>query len=150
MVRYSHMRAVDMGVDVNFRHALGEETGFPDNYFDVVTSYLLHHEITEEATYGVIKETARILRPGGLYFPVDVYTNPGRRRIDGTGMRHIRDWMTYRWNHERWWYEYQKADFNGSMEQAGLKIVESGPRAEVSSMVSQNGGISNIVGVKQT
>ena len=149
MVRYSHMRAVDMGVDVNFRHALSEDTGFPDNYFDVVTSYLLHHEITEEATYGTINETARILRPGGLYFPVDVYTNPGRRRIDGTGMRHIRDWMTYRWNHERWWYDYQRADFNGAMERAGLTIIESGPKAEVSSMVSQNGGINNIVGVKQ-
>lgn len=148
MVRYSHMRAVDMGVDVNFRHALSEETGFPDGYFDIVTSYLLHHEITEEATYQTIRETERILRPGGVYFPVDVYTNPGRRRIDGTGMRHIRDWMTHRWNHERWWYEYQRADFFGEMERAGMNVIEGGPKTQVSSQVSMNGGIANVIGIK--
>ncbi|MBT7450579.1 MAG: class I SAM-dependent methyltransferase, partial [Rhodospirillaceae bacterium] len=148
MVRYAHMRAVDMGVDVNFRHALAEESGFPDGYFDIVTSYLLHHEIPEEATYGVINEAQRILRPGGVYFPVDVYTNPGRRQANGTGMQRIRDWMTHRWNHERWWYEYQKADFFGEMKRAGMNVIEGGPKAEVSSQINMNGGFANIVGVK--
>jgi len=149
MVRYSHMRAADLGVNVNFRHALAEETGFPDGYFDIVTSYLLHHEVTEDATYKIIRETERILRPGGIYFPVDVYTNPGySNRVDGTAMRHIRDWMTYRWNHERWWYEYKQADFFGEMERAGLNLIEGGPKTEVSSQVSMNGGFSNIIGVK--
>ncbi|MDX2223564.1 MAG: methyltransferase domain-containing protein, partial [Rhodospirillaceae bacterium] len=108
MVRYAHMRAADQGVDVNFRHALAEKTGFPDGYFDIVTSYILHHEVTEQASYEIIRESQRILRPGGVYFPVDVYTNPGRRRQDGSAMRRIRDWMTSRWNHERWWYDYQR------------------------------------------
>ena len=122
MVRYAHMRAVDMGVDVNFRHALAEETGFPDGYFDIVTSYILHHEVTEDATYKIIQESARVLRPGGVYYPVDFYTNPNRRAIDKRAYRRIRDWMTYRWNHERWLYEYQRADFEGEMRRAGLAL----------------------------
>lgn len=148
MVRYAHMRAADLGVDVNFRHALAEQTGFPDGYFDIVTSYILHHEVTEEASYKIIRESQRILRPGGVYFPVDVYTNPARRRLDGTAMRRIRDWMTARWNHERWWYDYQRVDFFGEMKRVGFAVNLEGPEAEVSSYVS-GGGAKNVVGIKQ-
>ncbi len=50
MVRYAHMRAADIGVDVNFAQRLAEDTKFPDGYFDIVTSYILHHEVTAEAS----------------------------------------------------------------------------------------------------
>ncbi|MBM3512119.1 MAG: class I SAM-dependent methyltransferase [Alphaproteobacteria bacterium] len=129
MVRYAHMRAVDNGVDVNFRHALAEKTGFPDGYFDIVTSYILHHEVTEQATYEIIRETSRVLRPGGVYFPVDVYTMPSRRVLDGTPMRRIQDWITSRWNHERWWYDYQRSDFLGEMQRSGFALNMDGPEA---------------------
>ena len=122
MVRFAHMRAVDMGVDVNFRHALAEDTGFPDGYFDIVTSYILHHEVTEQATYNIIQEAARLTRPGGVYYPVDFYTNPGRKAKDHRAYRRVRDWMTYRWNHERWLWDYQNADFEGEMHRAGFQV----------------------------
>ena len=44
-VRYAHHRARTMGLDVNFRHALGEATGFPDNHFDMVYSSIVFHEV---------------------------------------------------------------------------------------------------------
>ncbi len=125
MVRYAHMRAVDMGVDVNFRHALAEDTGFPDGYFDIVTSYILHHEVTEQATYDIIQEASRVTRPGGVYYPVDFYTNPGRKAQDHRAWRRVRDWMTYRWNHERWLWDYQNADFEGEMHRAGFLVNRS-------------------------
>jgi ubiquinone/menaquinone biosynthesis C-methylase UbiE len=150
MVRYSHMRAADMGVDVNFRHALAEDTKFPDGYFDIVTSYILHHEVTEDATYKIIRESHRVLRPGGVYFPVDVYTTPSRRPADGTAMRRMQDWMTSRWNHERWWYDYQKADFFGEMKRVGFNLNMDGPATEVSSYAQSNAGSKNIVGTKPT
>ena len=153
MVRYSHMRAVDMGVDVNFRHALSEDTGFPDDYFDIVTSYLLHHEITEEGTLGTIREAQRVLRPGGVYFPVDAYTSPARKANEKTAYRRIRDWITYRWNHERWWYDYQRADFFGEMSRVGFALNNDGPGAEVSSMAPGDSelyaGYRNIVGINR-
>ena len=123
MVRYAHMRAVDLGVDVNFRHALAEDTGFPDGYFDIVTSYILHHECPADSTYKIIQESTRVLRPGGVYYPVDFYTNPARwPAVDKRAWNRIKDWMTYRWNHERWLYEYQQADFDGEMHRAGLTV----------------------------
>ena len=148
MVRYSHMRAVDMGVDVNFRHALAEETGFPDGYFDIVTSYILHHEVTEDATYKIVRESERVLRPGGIYYPVDVYTNPGNRAVFDTALSRIMGWMTYRWNHERWWFEWQRADFFGEMRRVGLALNMDGPEAEF----NPEGGIgaNNILGTKPT
>jgi len=149
MVRYSHMRAVDQGVDVNFRHALAEKTGFPDGYFDIVTSYILHHEVTEQATYDIIRETYRVLRPGGTYFPVDVYTMPSRRAADGTAMRRIGDWNTARWNHERWWFDYQKSDFFGEMKRVGFNLNMDGPAASAYAVnLSSTGGDKNIVGSK--
>ena len=129
MVRYAHMRAVDMGVDVNFRHALAEETGFPDGYFDIVTSYILHHEVTEDATYKIIRESERILRPGGVYFPVDVYTNPAGKAAFGIALNRITLWLNHRWNHERWFPDYQRADFFGEMHRVGFAINMDGPEA---------------------
>jgi len=147
MVRYSHMRAVDMDVDVNFRHALAEDTGFPDGYFDIVTSYILHHEVTEDATYKIIQESARVLRPGGVYYPVDFYTNPNRRAIDKRAYRRIRDWMTHRWNHERWLYEYQRADFDGEISRAGL-ILNWDQAKDVMSYPAGRETVKNIMGTK--
>ena len=55
MLRYAHMRAVDMGVPVNFRQALSEKTGFPDNHFDLVISHLLHHEVTIDLARALVR-----------------------------------------------------------------------------------------------
>ena len=124
MVRYSHMRANDLGVDVNFRHALAEDTKFPEGYFDIIVSNILHHEVTREGTLGIFKETHRILRKGGHYYPIDFYT--GERRIMRNSYGELRDWMTYRWNHERWLYEYQSVDFPKEMTAVGFDVVAKG------------------------
>tara|TARA_B110000438_G_C15719577_1_gene609168 strand:- start:395 stop:1234 length:840 start_codon:yes stop_codon:yes gene_type:complete len=147
MVRYAHMRAVDMDVDVNFRHALAEETGFPDGYFDIVTSYILHHEVPEQATYDIIQEAARVLRPGGVFYPIDFYTSPGRKAQDGRAWRRIRDWMTHRWNHERWLYEYQQADFEGEIRRAGLTLNRDEAKEQMTYPVGRNRS-RNIMGTK--
>ncbi len=147
MVRYAHMRAVDMDVDVNFRHALAEDTGFPDGYFDVVTSYILHHEVTEQATYDIIQEAGRLLRPGGVYYPVDFYTNPSRKANDPRAWQRIRDWMTYRWNHERWLYEYQQADFEGEIRRAGMLLNRDNPKDTMSYPFGRQ-RVRNIMGIK--
>ncbi len=100
MVRYAHMRAVDMGADVNFRHAPAEETGFPDDYFDIVTPYILHHEVPEKATYNIIHESARLVKPGGIYFPVDSRTSPTNSyAAEQTAYGRVSLWQSYRWNH---------------------------------------------------
>ncbi|MEM6586109.1 MAG: class I SAM-dependent methyltransferase, partial [Pseudomonadota bacterium] len=45
MVRYAHARAVNMGKEVHFKQALAEDSGYPDDHFDMVLSYILFHEV---------------------------------------------------------------------------------------------------------
>ncbi|MDX2223789.1 MAG: class I SAM-dependent methyltransferase [Rhodospirillaceae bacterium] len=140
MVRYAHMRAVDLGVDVNFRQALAEDTGFPDGHFDIVVSYILHHEVTADATRQIFREASRVLRAGGLYYPIDFYT--GDRRIQKNAYGKLRDWVTHRWNHERWMLEYQSVDFPTEMQAAGFEVNPRGVPA-------YPGDKGNIVAVKK-
>jgi ubiquinone/menaquinone biosynthesis C-methylase UbiE len=128
MVRYSHMRAVDLGVEVHFAQRLAEDSKFPDNHFDIVTSYILHHEVTAEASRQIIKESHRILRPGGVYFPIDFNTADGpQTSITQIGpYAKLRNWASHRWNHERWLPEYDSISHGEEMRRVGFK-VETGP-----------------------
>ena len=126
MIRYGHMRAADLAVEVNFAHRLAEETKFPDNHFDIVTSYILHHEVTAEATEQIIAEAYRVLRPGGVFFPIDFYTG-GKRPRNAWGTFSM--WIDHRWNNEVWREEYDSVDFPRVMRAVGFDTTEEGPAA---------------------
>ena len=124
MIRYGHMRAVDLNVEVNFAQRLAEDTKFPDNHFDIVASYILHHEVTAEASKQIFAEAFRVLRPGGVFFPID-FTTGGKARANafGTFMR----WIDQRWNNEVWRAEYSSVDFPGEMRKVGFDVNEKRP-----------------------
>ena len=124
MIRYAHMKAIDMGLAVNFAQRIGEDTKFPDGYFDLVTSRIMLHEVTADAAKAIAKETQRILRPGGVFYPMDVYTS---NKVPTEAFERYRDWWIYRWNNEVWWLDYATLDFNGAMRKAGLQVIEDGP-----------------------
>jgi len=120
MVRYAHMRAVDQDVDVNFRQALAEDTKFPAGHFDLVTSYLLHHEVTADVSKQIFSEINRVLRPGGLYYPLDLSSR--RPRPKENAWYKYNRWWNHRWNGEVWMLEYDRLDFDGEMRAAGLDV----------------------------
>ena len=142
MVRYGHMRAVDLGVDINLAQRLAEDSKFQDGYFDIVMSNILHHEVTLEVSKKIVREAFRVLRPGGVYYPVDFYTGGmgGGMSKPSTGWEQVRWWWTHRWNQEPWYYEYVELDFPGEMEKAGFQVSE-GPNSS-----RRPGG--NIMGTK--
>ena len=47
MLRCAHHRAVELGIDVCFSQRLVENTGYDDNSFDIVFSFILFHEIPD-------------------------------------------------------------------------------------------------------
>lgn len=50
---------------INWVHAAAESTGLPDASFDLVSSFLMFHELPAEASHQIIQEARRLLRPGG-------------------------------------------------------------------------------------
>ncbi len=146
MVDYAHMRAADLGVDVNFRQCLAEATGFPDGYFDMVVSFILHHEVPNAKNTEVIREVARVLRSGGTYYPVDAYTRGNAPPKNAYGL-FVR-WWDHRWNNEVWFMEHLDYDLEGDMERAGLAVSRDGAPA----LLMRGGSYRprpNIYGTKQ-
>jgi SAM-dependent methyltransferase len=125
MLRFAHMNSMKLGKEINYVHQLSEKTQFPDNYFDVVTSNLLIHEVPAEKITEISKEAYRILRPGGIYYPLDSYSGD---QVRGTAMSHYNAWRNYRWNHEVWWMEYYHYDHVKGLEAAGFKTDPNGPK----------------------
>ena len=71
MLRYAHARAHHMGLEVHFAQASAADTAFADNSIDAILSMILFHELPRETAEGVVREAARILRPGGTITIVD-------------------------------------------------------------------------------
>ena len=127
MVRYAHMRAVDLGLECHFAQRLAEDNKFPDNHFDLVVSYIMFHEMPQEVTQQVIRETYRVLRPGGAFFPVDFKT--GKQEPKPSPQRSFALWWDHRWNNEPWRYEFTSRDFGNSIAAAGFQVDEDFPSA---------------------
>lgn len=127
MVRYAHLRGVDLGLDVHFAQRLAEDTGFPDGYFDMVVSYILFHEVPQAITQKIVPEAYRILRPGGSFFPIDFKT--GKQTPANTPYRTFAIWWDHRWNGEVWRPEFASKDFGDTIANAGFDVDESIPAA---------------------
>ncbi len=140
MLRFAHMRSVDLGVETHYMHELCEESNFPDNHFDIATNFLLYHEIPESSGRAIIHESFRILRPGGIWYPMDIYTST---MPVPSAYEKFFWWFDHRWNHEVWTLEYRNLalDFENEMRRAGFEVVRT-PRNG-----NRRGG-NNIMGIK--
>lgn len=122
LVRYAHMRAVELGVDVNFAQRLAEDTKFPDGYFDIVTSFIIHHELPAEKTREVFREAHRVTRKGGYFYPVDFRSRGQKARA----YAQYRTWWDHRWNTEVWSKEFRSLNMENELEKAGFKLNPDG------------------------
>ena len=86
--------------------------------FDIVTSYIIHHELPGDISKQVFREAHRITRPGGYYYPIDFRSGRQARRNTAYGM--FRRWWDHRWNNERWSLSFRSLAFEDEMEKAGL------------------------------
>ncbi len=138
MLRFAHLRSVDLGIQTHYMHELSEASNFPDNHFDIITNNLLFHEVPKQVAKGIIREAYRTLRPGGIFYPIDLFTGaPPAKSAYGKFWA----WRDYRWNAEVWRLEYTALDMAGVMREAGFAVNEQGPPA-------RRGAKRNIIGVK--
>lgn len=123
MLRYAHLRANELGVDVAFEQRMAEDNGLADESMDLVVANILFHEVPAEVQQEIIGEVYRTLRPGGVFDVTDFKLvdelNPYRRFIR---------WADHVYNTERWSEEFVTSDFIGNLERAGFTVsVQSFP-----------------------
>jgi SAM-dependent methyltransferase len=66
LLRYAHAKAEALGKRVHYSQQNAETTDFPDGHFDLIVSSFFLHELSVASTRKILKETYRLLAPGGL------------------------------------------------------------------------------------
>jgi SAM-dependent methyltransferase len=97
----------------------GEDTGFPDQHFDLVASYILLHEIPAPVIRTVFEEAFRMLTPGGDLMFSDVPRNADLDRMQSWRL----DWVA-RNAGEPYWREAAEIDLKALAEAVGFTAVE--------------------------
>lgn len=100
------------------KQAAGEATGYADNFFDLVTSFALLHELPAAAARSVLEEMFRVLAPGGDLLCMDV---PPYRQIPDFQLL-LYDWETEH-RAEPYWREAGLADRGELCRQIGFVEV---------------------------
>jgi ubiquinone/menaquinone biosynthesis C-methylase UbiE len=72
LLRYAHLRAEGLNARVRFIQDNAEHTAFEAGSFDLVVSQIILHETSPEATAAIIRESRRLLRPGGIVLHLEV------------------------------------------------------------------------------
>ena len=122
VLRYAHARAEHLGHAVHFSQQSAEQTDFPDESFDLVYSCAMIHETSRSAVPNIIRESHRLLRPGGVAVHLEVPLRYADLDIWG---QLICDYET-RYNNEPFWTGALKADLAGEMTRSGFRNVASG------------------------
>ena len=71
-LKWAFHSAEHRGLEITFAQREATATGYPDQSFDLITAYLLLHEMPAEALDALLAETYRLLRPGGTVMFLDI------------------------------------------------------------------------------
>ena len=116
ILRYAHARAEAMGAKVHFHQRDAADTKFPDASFDLVLSHNAMHEFSEKTTAGMMRESHRLLKPGGVTVHLDV--NIRYAEYDAW-YKFYRGWDQIH-NNEPYWSVYATNDTGRMLHDAGF------------------------------
>jgi len=119
LLRYAHARAESLGVAVLFHQMDARDVKFPDESFDLIVSHNLLHEISGETRRAMMRETYRLLAPGGLTLHQDV---PLRLETK-TMVEVVEKAWDMRFNNEPYWLTYGREDVAADLTAAGFPDV---------------------------
>lgn len=119
---YAHYLAERGGQSISYMRRDAQRTGFDDASFDLVTGFLLLHEVPDDVRAAIIAEAFRILRPGGTLMFLDI---PPYRALSPE-----QAWFESfdgRGNGETFWEEFLASDFPALVGAAGFTEITEGP-----------------------
>jgi len=59
-------------LNIQWQHAAAEATGLPSNSYDLVSAFLMFHELPQKAARDIFQEAKRLLKPGGYFCLMDM------------------------------------------------------------------------------
>lgn len=127
VLRYGLARAKSLGVDnISFVQASGEDLSiFPDASFDWIQTTMFLHELSNTALDAILRETRRLLKPGGIVLHVEQpQYAPDMPLFEQT----MRDWDAF-YNNEPFWSRMHELDLDQHMVDAGFdrdKLIHGG------------------------
>jgi len=68
----AHQRSQQSQTEIEWIHAAAEATGLPEATYDLVSIFLVCHELPQSATQQILQEMQRLLRPGGYLAIMDM------------------------------------------------------------------------------
>jgi ubiquinone/menaquinone biosynthesis C-methylase UbiE len=116
MLRYAHARAEALGARVHFHQRDVNDVGFEDGSFDLIVSHNAMHEMSARTQAAMMRESFRLLRPGGVCVHQDV---PLRYEELDEFMKFERGWDLKN-NNEPFWEAYATNDCRGMLLEAGF------------------------------
>jgi SAM-dependent methyltransferase len=120
MLEQAQRVANERGLRWRLFHGSADRTGLDADSVDLVTSYIVLHEIPREAIHAQLREAYRLLRPGGdiLFSDVTRYA-----ALNKAGVR----WAEYNAVHggEPFWRESASLDLATAARDAGFTQVRS-------------------------
>ena len=114
-LRWAYLAAVERDVSVRFEQRDARMTGYEDESFDLVTSFLLAHEVPAAVLDDILAESFRVLRPGGQ---IRFLEHPPYHALD-PAVAFLQS-FDYEANGERFWNEFLSRDFLGSSAMSAL------------------------------
>jgi ubiquinone/menaquinone biosynthesis C-methylase UbiE len=119
VARYQDSR---QGVGIHaWHHALPEATGLADSSFDLISTFLLLHEMPQDTTRRILREARRLVRPGGAFAVMDMNPACGAYQTMPAVI------MTLLKSTEPFLDDYFALDLEQEMLDAGFESVTSHP-----------------------
>ena len=114
-IRYGHARAEALGKPVHFHQMDAEHLDFEDESFDFVVSCILFHETSRKAVQNILKESHRVLKPGGLMMHMETPRAAGMTPYQSFRL----DWDTY-YNNEPFLSAWMRTDMKEASVNSGF------------------------------
>ncbi len=117
LVRYAHAWSENEQLELHFRQANAQSTGYESESFDLIVSHILFHETSRQIMPKIFKEALRLLKPGGVFLNLDVPYQPA---VTPLPRQVTNNWQVIN-NGEPFWTGFSESNLPKLLAKAGFE-----------------------------